>query len=66
MDIDEEDGTQRPRVVPDFGIEVDFDELDEDERTDGSTEMSIRMEEEISRILAEIEKMAPNMKAVER
>jgi hypothetical protein len=33
MDIDEdEDGTQHPRKVQDFGIEVDFDSLDEDER----------------------------------
>jgi hypothetical protein len=33
MDVDEEeDGTQRPRRVQDFGIEVDFDSLDEDER----------------------------------
>jgi hypothetical protein len=36
MDVDEEDeagqSTQRPRRVPDFGIEVDFDALGEDER----------------------------------
>jgi len=33
MDVDEdEDATQRPRRVPDYGIEVDFDKLDEDER----------------------------------
>lgn len=33
MDVDEdEDGTQHPRKVPDFGIEVDFDTLEEDER----------------------------------
>jgi structural maintenance of chromosome 1 len=33
MDIDEdEDETQQAKVVPDYGIEVDFDLLDEDER----------------------------------
>ena len=33
MDVDEdEDGTQHPRKVQDFGIEVDFESLDEDER----------------------------------
>jgi structural maintenance of chromosome 1 len=33
MDVDEdENGTQRPRKVRDFGIEVDFSSLDDDER----------------------------------
>jgi hypothetical protein len=33
MDVDEdEDGTQRPRKVQDFGIEVDFESLDDEER----------------------------------
>lgn len=33
MDVDEdEDGTQRPRQVQDYGIEVDFDALDDEER----------------------------------
>jgi len=33
MDVDEdEDGTQHPRKVRDFGIEVDFKSLDDDER----------------------------------
>jgi hypothetical protein len=29
MDIDD-DGTQRPAAVDDFGVEPDFDELDEE------------------------------------
>ena len=33
MDVDEDEhGTQRPRKAQDFGIEVDFDCLDDDER----------------------------------
>ncbi len=33
MDVDEdEDGTQQPKRVDDFGIEVDFESLDDDER----------------------------------
>lgn len=32
MEVDDEDGTQRPRRVNDYGIEVDFDSLDEDQR----------------------------------
>jgi hypothetical protein len=31
MDIDE-DNTQRPRAVTDYGIEVDFDMLDDEDR----------------------------------
>jgi len=33
MDVDgAEDGTQRAAHVDDFGIEIDYDDLDEDER----------------------------------
>jgi hypothetical protein len=32
MDVDDDDGTQRPRQVQDYGIEVDFDNLTEEER----------------------------------
>jgi structural maintenance of chromosome 1 len=36
MDEDEdEDGTQRPKTVQDYGIEVDFTLLEEDERQVG-------------------------------
>lgn len=33
MDVDEdEDATQRPKQVQDYGIEIDFETLDEDDR----------------------------------
>lgn len=33
MDVDEdEDGTQAPKHVQDFGLEVNFDSIDDDER----------------------------------
>lgn len=33
MDVDEdEEGTQQVKRVPDFGIEVDFESLDDEER----------------------------------
>ena len=32
MDVDDDDGTQKPRRVDDYGIEVDYDLLDEEER----------------------------------
>lgn len=36
MDVDEdENGTQRPRNVPDYGIEVDFEMLEDEEREVG-------------------------------
>lgn len=35
MDVDEEDAgnlTQKPRAVDDYGVELDYEELDEEER----------------------------------
>lgn len=32
MDVDGDEGTQRPHQPPDYGVEVDFEELDEDDR----------------------------------
>ena len=33
MDVDQdEDATQRPKEVANYGVEVDFEEIDEDER----------------------------------
>lgn len=32
MDLDDEDETQRARDVQDYGIEVDFDGLDDEEK----------------------------------
>ncbi|KAH7906967.1 RecF/RecN/SMC [Hygrophoropsis aurantiaca] len=68
MDVDDEgdNGTQRPRQVQDYGIEVDFDSLDEDERADNSPETAAEFDASIAKINAEIERMAPNLKAMER
>ncbi|EIW51887.1 cohesin complex subunit psm1 [Trametes versicolor FP-101664 SS1] len=67
MDVDEdEEGTQQVKRVSDFGIEVDFDSLDEDEREDGSAETLKELDESISKVNAEIEHMAPNLKAMDR
>ena len=64
MDVDEdEDATQRPKKVQDFGIEVDFEILDDDARDNGTVE---RFDKEILRLNADIERMAPNLKATER
>ncbi|KAI0757514.1 condensin complex subunit SMC1 [Daedaleopsis nitida] len=67
MDVDEDDeGTQRVKRVPDFGIEVSFDALDEDEREDASGETLKELDEAITKTNAEIERMAPNLKAMDR
>ncbi|KAG6813644.1 hypothetical protein H0H92_008881 [Tricholoma furcatifolium] len=64
MDVDEEeDGTQRVKYVQDYGIEVDFESLDDDVRANGSME---EFDKEVARLNAEIERMAPNLKAIER
>ncbi|CEL57424.1 Structural maintenance of chromosomes protein 1 OS=Schizosaccharomyces pombe (strain 972 / ATCC 24843) GN=psm1 PE=1 SV=2 [Rhizoctonia solani AG-1 IB] len=66
MDLDDEDETQRAREVQDYGIEVDFDGLGDDERANGSAEIGAELDAEITRLTGEIERMAPNMKAMER
>lgn len=67
MDVDEdEDGTQRPKAVADFGIEVNFDSIDEDDRNQDPAEVVAQLDKEISSANNEIDRMAPNMKAIER
>ena len=86
MDVDEdEDGTQRPKQVEDYGIEVDFSSLENDDREvgqdllspvalskltsplqDGSAEAGAEFDVSIAKLTNEIERMAPNMKAMER
>lgn len=64
MDVDEdEDGTQKPKKVQDHGIEVDFESLDDETRERGSVE---DFDKEIAKLNTEIERMAPNLKAIER
>lgn len=65
MDVDD-DNTQKPMKAPDFGIEVDFSTLPDDLRDDGGPSMDNELQTRIESITAEIEKMSPNMKAVER
>jgi len=67
MALDEdEDATQQPHQVQDYEIEVDFDDLDDDDRENGSTEALSELDANIAKINGEIEKMAPNMKAMDR
>ncbi|KAH9991916.1 cohesin complex subunit psm1 [Russula vinacea] len=70
MDVDEEeeegDSTQRLRKVPDFGIEVDFGILSTNERENPSGEVLGDFDASITKLNAEIERMTPNMKAMDR
>ncbi|KAG1770008.1 RecF/RecN/SMC [Suillus occidentalis] len=66
MDVDDDDGTQQPRQVQDYGIEVDFDSLTEEERADNSPETTAEFDAQIARLNGEIERMAPNLKAIEK
>ena len=64
MDVDEdEDATQRPKAAADFGIQVDFSSIEDPEEP--ATALA-RLDKEISDKAAEIERMAPNIKAMER
>ncbi|KAG8907644.1 Structural maintenance of chromosomes protein 1 [Tulasnella sp. 403] len=71
MDIDDDDdddggATQRIRQIRDYGVEVDFEDVDEEERENGSAEAAAELEAEIAKVQAEIEKMTPNLKALEK
>jgi structural maintenance of chromosome 1 len=62
----DEDESERPRQVEDYDIEVDYSELEDEEMEDSSPEAAARFDEEITKVTAEIERMALNLKAVER
>lgn len=66
MDVDDdENGTQRPKAVADYGVEVDFRKLNSDNKDDPGEAIPL-LDKEIIDKTAEIERMAPNMKAMER
>lgn len=79
---EDESGMEPPRALPTFGVEVDFGSLDDEDREvrlvplhdsissaklqDGSVEKAKEFDDAIAKLTADIERMAPNMKAVER
>ncbi|KAK3174419.1 hypothetical protein OEA41_001665 [Lepraria neglecta] len=68
MDVDEdqEATTLRPSEVQDYGIEVDFDGLDEDLRESNDDKLDTELQDRVKTLTSELESMAPNMRAVER
>ncbi|GAB7354420.1 hypothetical protein MBLNU459_g4911t1 [Dothideomycetes sp. NU459] len=65
MDID---GGEESQEAPaeDYGIRVDFDGLDDDLKEDSSEQCETSLQENISTLQSELDKMAPNMRAIER
>lgn len=64
-DKDEDEEYERPQQVQDYGIEIDYSEF-EDEEMEDSQKAAARFDEEIAKVTAEIERMAPNLKATDR
>ncbi|KAI9645930.1 Structural maintenance of chromosomes protein 1 [Ciborinia camelliae] len=65
MDIDE--GDQAPEeIINDYGIDVDFDELDDELKNPDEEDIEEQLQEKISTLNSELEKLNPNMRAIER
>ncbi|WVF72212.1 hypothetical protein IAT40_007024 [Kwoniella sp. CBS 6097] len=65
MDIDD-DGSQRPVEADDYGIEPDFEDLEDEDKENKSEEVGREFEAQIAKIKADLEKVVPNMKAIDR
>jgi structural maintenance of chromosome 1 len=65
MDVDDEDNTIAG-ATEDYGIEVDFEDLDEDLKEESSEKTEEALQDTIKSLESELEKMAPNMRANDR
>lgn len=52
--------------VKDFGIEVDFDDMDAEDQENDAAAVGIEYEERIQAMSEDIEKMSPNLKAMDK
>ncbi|KAL8278439.1 hypothetical protein RQP46_009129 [Phenoliferia psychrophenolica] len=67
MDVDgDDDGTQKVAPVTDYGVTVDFSDLEEEEKEDGSAEMEETLQTAINTFQAEMDKTSVNRKAIDR
>ena len=68
MDVDEDgmDASSSALHVPDFGIEIDFDELDDDLKERQEANFDQVLHSKITTLEEELKQMAPNMRAIER
>lgn len=68
MDVDEDPntGTSGAREIEDFGVVIDFTQLDDDLKEAGDDRTEEELLDKVKTIESELEKLSPNSKAVER
>ncbi|KAL1898951.1 Structural maintenance of chromosomes protein 1 [Ceratocystis pirilliformis] len=68
MELDEEDEDEQmmDAAMQDHGIEIDFDNLDDDLKDSDDPSVEEGLEEKLTALTAELEKLNPNMRAIER
>ncbi|RGP72844.1 structural maintenance-chromosome 1 [Fusarium longipes] len=66
MDIDEDDEEMMDMALDDHGIAIDFDGLDEDLKASDDPSVEEGLSEKITNLTSELEKLNPNMRAMER
>lgn len=70
MDLDEQDSDAEAEILEsaldDYGIEIDYDKLEDEFRNPNDDEIEERIQEKINALTAELEKLNPNMRAIER
>ncbi|RYO90241.1 hypothetical protein DL764_008478 [Monosporascus ibericus] len=67
MDVDEaDDAYVTEDAMNDYGIVVNFDQLDDDLKDPYDDSIEEKLQEKISSLTAELEKLNPNMRAMER
>ena len=66
MDMDEDEQQGTVEEVHDYGIDVNFDDLDEELMEDDSPKQEEVLKQKIDSLNSELDKMAPNMRATDR
>jgi structural maintenance of chromosome 1 len=66
MDVDEDEQTLQVEEIQDYGIDLDFDNLDDDLKEDDSPKQEDALKQTIDGLNTELDKMAPNMRATDR
>ncbi|KIV90895.1 hypothetical protein PV10_05499 [Exophiala mesophila] len=68
MDVDEDEPSSSGKAanVNDYGIEPDFDALDDDLKDEDSDSVDAKLQEDIQKLNATLEKMQPNAHAAQR
>ncbi|KAL5599017.1 hypothetical protein BROUX41_003665 [Berkeleyomyces rouxiae] len=66
LDEEEEDEQMMDAAMQDHGIEIDFDNLDDDLKDSDDASVEEGLDEKIATLSTELEKLNPNMRAIER